>query len=119
MPDNILFYSGLSLFLIHEMDAIRHKEWKMFPILSSLSDRLGYIIFTCLHIPLFIGIFWFLANASIREIFIKTFDIFMIIHLILHVIFLEHRENKFRNLFSWLIIIGISLCGCFDLILFR
>ncbi|MFV0330607.1 MAG: DUF6713 family protein [Dysgonomonas sp.] len=45
MTEFCLFYIGLSLFLIHEMDAIRCEEWKIFPVLSSLSDRKGYYIY--------------------------------------------------------------------------
>lgn len=119
MTEFCLFYIGLSLFLIHEMDAIRCEEWKMFPVLSSLSDRKGYIIFTTLHIPIFIVIFWFITNVTTAGIFTKIFDVFMIIHFLLHLLFLNHEKNKFKDVFSWSIITGIAICGLFDLILFR
>lgn len=119
MTEYFLFYIGLSLFLIHEMDAVRNKEWKMFPILSSLSEKQGYIIFVSFHIPLLILIFWLITNTSTVEIFAKTFDIFMIVHFLLHVIFLKHEKNKFKDKFSWSIITGIAICGILDIILFR
>jgi hypothetical protein len=31
--------------LMHEMDAIRCKEWRIFPGLSLLSNKLGHIVF--------------------------------------------------------------------------
>ena len=35
----------ISLLLIHEMDAIRTKEWKMFIILKDMADETAYKIF--------------------------------------------------------------------------
>lgn len=34
--ENIFFYLGLAALLVHEMDAIKRKEWRMFPGLSKL-----------------------------------------------------------------------------------
>jgi len=119
MMDLFLFYIGISLFLIHEMDAIRYEEWKMLPFLSSLNDKQGYYIFITLHIPLFITLFWFLTNISTSKMIIIGIDIFMIIHLILHILFLKHKNNKFKSIFSWFIIISIAICGFLDLALFR
>ena len=119
MAEYFLFYIGLSLFLIHEMDAIHHEEWKMFPILSNLSDKQGYIIFVSLHIPIFVLIFWLITNISAAEVFATIFDAFMIIHFLLHILFLKHKKNKFKDSFSWSIITGVAICGIFDLIIFR
>jgi len=119
MGEYFIFYIGLSLFLVHEMDAIRCREWKMFPVLSSLNDKYGYIIFTLLHLPLFIAIFWLVTDPSTIEIFTKVFDVFMIAHFVLHLIFLKHKNNRFKDIFSWSVITGIAICGTADLILFR
>ena len=119
MSEYFLFYIGLSLFMVHEMDAIRCKEWKMFPILSSLNDKTGYVVFVGLHIPIFVAIFWLITNPSTVGTFAIVFDVFMIVHLLLHALFLKHKENRFKDVFSWSIIIGIAICGLLDLILFR
>lgn len=37
MTENIFFYLGLSLLTMHEMDAIRCKEWRIFPGLDWIS----------------------------------------------------------------------------------
>jgi len=50
MTEHLFFYLGLSLLLMHEMDAIRCKEWRIFPGLSMLSDKVGHIVFLFLHI---------------------------------------------------------------------
>jgi hypothetical protein len=115
MPSPIFFYLGLSLMTMHEMDAIRCKEWRIFPLLSLLSDRDGHILFLFLHIPLFFFIYWQLTQSQNLEAFIHGFDIFMIIHLGLHILFLKHKNNAFKDWISWTIIAGAGLCGFIDL----
>jgi len=117
MTGHIFFYLGLSLLTIHEMDAIRCREWRIFPGLSLLSDKLGHIIFVFAHIPLFYFIFWQLTHSQDIEAFMKGFSIFMIVHLGLHILFLKHKNNEFKDWMSWTIIIGAGLCGLIDLII--
>lgn len=117
MMDNFFFYLGLALFAIHEMDAIRCKEWRIFPLLSMLKDdRIGYIIFVFAHIPIFFFIYWKLGSGQDITTFIHNFDIFMIIHLFLHILFLKHKNNEFKDWVSWIIIVGTGLCGLIDFI---
>ena len=116
MTGHIIFYLGLSLLTMHEMDAIRCREWRIFPGLSFLSDKLGHIVFVFAHIPLFFFIFWRLTHSQDIDAFIKGFNIFMIVHLVLHILFLKHKKNEFKDWISWTIIIGAGLCGLIDLI---
>ena len=102
---------------MHEMDAIRCKEWRIFPGLSLLSDKLGYIVFIFAHIPIFYFVFWELSYSQNIEAFIYGFNIFMIVHVVLHVLFLKHKNNEFRDWISWSIIIGAGLFGLLDLLL--
>ena len=117
MTAHILLYLGLSLLTMHEMDAIRCREWRIFPGLSLLSDKLGFILFVFAHIPLFYFIFWKLTNSQDPEAFKQGFSIFMLVHLGLHILFLKHKNNEFKDWISWTIIIGAGLCGLLDLIL--
>lgn len=116
MIEHIFFYLGLTLLIMHEMDAIRCKEWRIFPGLSLLSDKAGYSVFIFAHIPLFFFIFWQLTSSNDLEGFVKGFNIFMIIHLGLHVLYLKNKKNEFKDWISWTIIIGAGLCGLIDLI---
>lgn len=116
MNEHLFFYLGLSLMTLHEMDAIRCKEWRILPVLSMLSDKLGYIVFMFAHIPLFLFIFKELKYAQDISEFIKYFNIFMIIHLGLHFLFLKHKNNEFKDWISWVIIIGAGFCGLIDLL---
>ncbi|MEM7040345.1 MAG: DUF6713 family protein, partial [Bacteroidota bacterium] len=62
MPD-IIFHIGLSLIMMHEMDAIRCKEWRIFPGISMLKEQIGFAVFMFAHIPLFTWIFWQLTEG--------------------------------------------------------
>ena len=64
MTEPIFFYLGISLLTMHEMDAIRCREWRIFPGLSMLSDKLGHIVFVFTHIPLFFFIYWKLTHSQ-------------------------------------------------------
>lgn len=117
MSGHVFFYLGLSLFTIHEMDAIRCKEWSIFPGLSMLSDKAGHIVFLFAHIPLFYFVSWKLTSSENNESFIYGFNIFMIVHLGLHILFLKHKNNEFKDWISWTIIVGTALCGLIDLLI--
>lgn len=116
--DHLFFYIGLSFILLHEMDAMRCREWRIFPILSVMNDRIGMIVFQLAHIPLFLWILYRLtqANQDSVESFIFGFDIFLMIHLGLHLLFLMHKKNEFKDWLSWLIIAGAALGGLLDLL---
>ncbi len=116
MTDHIFFILGLSLLLVHEMDAIRCKEWKMFPGLSLLDDKTGYIVFVAAHLPLLVFILYGLLLTNVGD-FAHAVSYFLIVHFGLHLLFLKHKNNGFKDIFSWLIISGASLCGLLHLTL--
>lgn len=76
MAEDTFFYLGLSLLTMHEMDAIRCREWRIFPLLSLLSDKAGYIVFVFAHIPLFFFIFYQLTSNQDPEEFRKGLNFF-------------------------------------------
>lgn len=115
MVEHNFFYLGLGLILIHEMDAVRCKEWRIFPGLSVLKDKPGYILFLFAHIPLFVWLLYGL-NSVDNESLITGLDYFFIIHLVLHVLYLGHKKNEFKDWISWTIISGTALCGFVDLL---
>lgn len=101
---------------MHEMDAIRCKEWRIFPGLSLLNDKVGFTLFVFLHIPIFFFLYWHLTHSQDLVAFILGFNIFMLIHLGLHILFLKHIKNEFKDWISWTIITGAGLCGFIDLL---
>ena len=116
MANDIFFNLGLSLILMHEMDAIRCKEWRIFPGLSLIKDdKLGFILFTFLHIPLFYFVFHYLF-MEVNMKFRFGLDYFFIIHLGLHILFLIHPKNEFKDWVSWIIIGGAAAFGLLDIL---
>lgn len=114
--EHLSFYIGLTFILVHEMDAIRCREWRIFPVLSLLNDKYGQFIFIFAHIPLFLFVFYQLTHPTNTSTFIKWFDIFMIIHIGLHLLLLKNKNNEFKDWISWILIIGAGFFGFIDLI---
>lgn len=118
MNDHFFFWVGMSFVLVHEMDAIKQQEWAIFPLISGLKEKIGYYVFVALHIPLYWVLFWNLyRDDGLNLSLVKGLDIFFVVHVLLHVLFLKHPKNQFTSLFSWVIIIGGGLAGVLDLAL--
>jgi len=109
------FYLGLSFILMHEMDAVRCREWRIFPGLSLLGDKAGYVVFMLAHVPLYFLLFRALMGGENPESVMRGLDVFFIFHLGLHLLFLRHPKNEFKDLVSWAIIAGAAVCGMIDI----
>lgn len=117
MSEHIFFYLGLSLILMHEMDAIRCREWRIFPGLSLLEEKIAFPIFMLAHIPLYFFPLYYLQIQSDPSALINGLNYFFILHFFLHLLFLKHKNNEFTDAISWIIIGGCGLFGVLDLIL--
>jgi hypothetical protein len=117
MMNHTFFLLGFSFLLAHEMDAIRAKEWKIFPVLSRMEEEAGYIAFTALHVPVYTLLLWgFYGDGDLNRRLIVGLDIFFIVHVLLHLIFYNHPENRFRSVFSYVLIVGAGVFGVLDLL---
>ncbi len=118
MNNAFFFLAAITFLLIHEMDAVRRKEWLVFPGLSRLSDDTGYLVFTAAHIPLvFLVLSGLLSGVILQPAIRVTLDVFCLAHVVLHVLCQRLPENGFRSRFSWLIILGTGLVGLIDLMI--
>jgi hypothetical protein len=107
--------------LAHEMDAIRQKEWTIFPGMSKLADHTGYYVFTGIHVPLYFLLFYGFFSSGLphtNPALIKGLDIFFIVHVFLHILYLKHKKNLFTSFFSWSLIAGAGICGLIDLVIY-
>lgn len=50
----LFFWLNLALLLVHELDAVRRQQWRMFALLNRLDDERAHQLFALLHVPLFI-----------------------------------------------------------------
>ncbi|MBO0934394.1 DUF6713 family protein [Fibrella aquatilis] len=116
LPDHFFFYLALAFIITHEMDAVRCNEHRIFPLTSMLTDRVGYVVFTAVHIPLFVWLFWVLSQPAKATGLMLSLDTFFLVHIGLHLLLYRHPRNEFTSLFSWMVIIGAGLFGLLDLI---
>lgn len=107
------FLLGIVMIFLHELDAMRCREWRIFPGLSLLNDRIAMPLFVFAHIPL---MYWILLETDLaNQQFRVGFNIFLIIHFFLHLLFLLHKKNEFKDWISWSIIVAAAICGLVDL----
>ncbi len=103
--------------LVHETDAITCSEWRIFPGLSLLPEKTAYLVFMVLHIPLYFLLVSNLYGTNHLDTgFIRGLDIFFVVHVLAHVLFLRHPKNQFKSILSWTIIAGCGIAGILDLI---
>jgi len=118
VTDHLFFLIGFAFLLTHEMDAIRCREWRIFPILGAMGEEAGYVAFTALHVPLYALLFWGLTGADgPNRGLIFALNIFFVVHLILHIALRNHPENRFGSPLSWALFAGAGVCGAIDLLL--
>ena len=108
--ESILFIVIISLLLVHEMDAIRAKEWKMFIVLKDMEEEAAYKFFVLIHLPLYVVAFYILYDGGIMASYVLkiVIDIFLLVHAIIHYGFRNHSHNGFKSIFSKNIIYSMS-----------
>ena len=110
----LLCFPIMALFVLHEMDAVKNKEWRMIIGLNRLPDQWAYIIFMLLHAPLFTLLFVYFNDLN--SYIIILFDFLMVLHSIAHWFFRKHKENSF-DFFSNILIGTLGLLALLHLIL--
>ncbi len=113
MINDIIFNLGFALLLTHELDAIKRKEWRIFPLIKNFEEDFGYKLFVLFHIPLIFILLWLNLNLveELKFWFRICFDAFLIIHLGLHILFRNAEKNEFNNGFSKFLISITALIG--------
>lgn len=107
--EQLLFLFIFSLLLIHEMDAVRTKEWRMFIILKDMKDETAHRVFTIIHLPLYLCALYALSIGGTASYVLKIIiDAFLIGHAALHYAFRNHSGNGFESGFSKTIIYGAA-----------
>ncbi len=102
MLHKLVFYTGFSTLLAHELDAVAHAEWRVLPLTSFLPDHIGYAVFVVMHIPLLVGLLWLLCESS-QQVHERTRLVvagFLVLHLILHRLFEGHEHYDFYSSLS-------------------
>jgi hypothetical protein len=109
----VLFSSVVAFLLVHELDAIRQREWRFFFTPLTVDDETAYRLFAGLHAPLFV----LLLVYAESPVFQLGVDSFAIVHGLLHLGLRNHPLIEFDSWFSRFWIVGGSLLGGFHIVL--
>lgn len=111
MPDSSIILISIiyALLFIHEMDAIKNEEWKMFIILNKLHNRNAYLIFSILHLPLYCILLIFSMIDKYQAMTYQIVCLLLMVHTILHLFFERHSNNKLKSTYSRIIIYMIGI----------
>jgi hypothetical protein len=110
------FNLAVTFMLLHEMDAVRCREWRIFPGLSLLENEVGFRVFMLAHLPLYGLFFRAVTGQSTAGGVIRGLDLFFVVHLVLHLLYLKHPKNEFKDSLSWGCIAGAAVAGLTDLL---
>ncbi len=115
---NVIFYLGLGTLLTHELDAMTNHEWRVLPLTNWLPDEYGILVFLFLHIPLFAILISMVSstNAKIRFRSRVGTSIFLIIHSLLHCLFMGNTNYEFATSSSNILIFGGATLGAIHLL---
>ncbi len=110
---NVLF------FIVHEYDALKMGEWKMFTFLKGFSGKNQYLIFLYAHIPIFIFLIYYVISVlNLENVFMYVIvNSFSILHLILHIIATKWKSNVFKKKHSFFIMYVFAATGFINLVL--
>ena len=108
-----VFLLGFSMLLTHELDAVGRGEWRLLPVLSGLDDEVGHAAFVLMHVPLFallIGLCW-AQRPAVRRWSRIVVSAFLVTHVGLHALFVDHPSYDFHEPLSVGLIYGAGLMG--------
>jgi len=110
---HLFFYTGLALVFTHELDAVANHEWRVLPLVNRLPDDYGFSLFLFLHIPLFAFLVALVAstNKKIRSRSRIGISLFLIIHGVLHALFIGSLNYEFTSFSSNILIFGGAVTG--------
>ena len=99
---DLVFFTAISLLLLHEMDAVDKKEWQLLFVLRRLPDEGAMRWFVLLHLPLYVGLLALVAagpSTAVRWIE-GAVDVFLVVHAGLHERLARQGHAAFANAYS-------------------
>ena len=110
---DLFLYLGLGTLLTHELDAVTNHEWRVLPLIRLLPDDVGLDVFVAMHVPIFALLIAGIASTRprIRSLTRIGVALFLAIHGVLHVLFMDHPAYEFPSTLSNTLIFGGAFCG--------
>lgn len=115
----ILFAVNFSFLLLHEMDAVRAKEWNMFILLKDMKEETAYIVFSLIHLPVYVWVIFTVSqiwSGGYAVVWLIA-DIFLILHAVIHFFFRKHAANGFHSIYSNILIYATGILSIAHLLL--
>ena len=117
--EDAAFYLGMASLFTHEIDAVPNHEWRGLPVLQSLPDEIGMVVFVAAHVPLFAVLIALVASqrARTRALWRALIAAFLVVHGVLHAMSIGDEGYEFASLLSNLLIFGGAAFGALYLAL--
>jgi hypothetical protein len=107
------FLLALVFLLVHELDAVRCREWRFFLARFGVDDATGSRLFVGLHAPILLAVLWWLSSPTLQA----GLAGFAVVHAGLHVWLRDHPRLAFAGPLSWTWILGAGVAGAAHLLL--
>lgn len=109
----IVFYLGFGTLLTHELDAMPNHEWRVLPLIRALPDEVGMVVFVAIHVPIFAILIALVASTDPRTRITTRLAIagFLVVHGLLHALFVGHPNYEFSSPLSRILILGGAAFG--------
>ena len=116
---DLVFHLGFGTLFAHELDSMLNHEWRVIPVIRSLADETGSIVFVAVHIPVFAILVALVSseNTNTRRMTRKGIGLFLVVHGLLHLLFMKHPAYEFSTVLSHTLIFGGSILGIIYLFL--
>ncbi len=115
---DLIFFLAVSSLLLHEMDAIDKKEWRLLFVLRKLPDEGALRWFILLHLPLLVALLALVAaepSTTTRSIE-GGVDVFLIGHAVLHEILSVRGDSSVASTVSRVLIWSAGLFAALHLL---
>jgi len=105
---DVAFYLGLGALFTHEIDAIPNHEWRGMPLLGTLRDESGMLVFIAAHVLFFAVLIALVASKDerVRRLSRLGISAFIVVHALLHVLSAGAPTYEFSSRLSRLLIFG-------------
>ena len=113
------FFLGLGALFTHELDAVWNHEWRVLPLFRLLPEDLGLLLFVVMHVPVFAVVIALVASSNPKTQLRSRVGVslFLIIHGVLHALFMDDPAYEFSSIMSNALIFGGGVLGSVHLIL--
>ena len=110
---DLIFYLGMAALFTHEIDAMPNHEWRVLPLVRMLPDEIGMFVFVIAHVPLFALLIALVASSNDRTRTKSRLIIsgFLVLHGLLHALFMNHPNYEFSYMLSNTLIFGGAAFG--------